>query len=234
MLIHSEEALIQFSALWPLVTRSWRWISQSKSATLSHGTLTQLQVSQLLPNIIVHHILFHYVSATKVKLVIIDNNGTIARSAPWKINPGCEFHRAISLLRMHISHVNISAGKNSCLWLKGNRRACQNAKKIHASYLLLVYIPYSTTATYFRRIFEFSCITYGLPAITFVLKHPYSNVKIWQAPRSSYISLSGKTPQSRPQIRYNLSLKSAIPDKVVTRDPMIKSPPTPAVLHRKH
>jgi hypothetical protein len=42
---------------------------------------------------------------------------------------------------------------------------------------------------------------------------------IQQAPRSSYISLSGKTPQSRPQIRYNLSLKSAIPDKVMTRDP---------------
>jgi hypothetical protein len=37
-----------------------------------------------------------------------------------------------------------------------------------------------------------------------------------KAPRSSPISLSGKNPQNRPQIRNNLSLKSAIPDKAVT------------------
>jgi hypothetical protein len=38
----------------------------------------------------------------------------------------------------------------------------------------------------------------------------------WEAPRSSPISLSGRNPQNRPQIRYNLSLKSAIPDKPIT------------------
>jgi hypothetical protein len=36
-----------------------------------------------------------------------------------------------------------------------------------------------------------------------------------EAPRSSPISLSGKNPQNCPQIRNNLSLKSAIPDKAV-------------------
>ena len=36
----------------------------------------------------------------------------------------------------------------------------------------------------------------------------------YQAPRSSPISLSGRNPQNQPQIHYNLSLKSAIPDKL--------------------
>ena len=42
--------------------------------------------------------------------------------------------------------------------------------------------------------------------------------EIAKAPRSSYISLSRKMSQSWPQICYHLNLKSAILDKVVTRD----------------